>query len=219
MLLDTWLPKNVSTFQDIDALFRAIFYLTGVVFIGVIGAMVFFLIKYRAQPGRKAEYIHGHTTLEIVWTSATTLIVFTLAMISLPKWNRIKAEIPPSNVVIQVTGKQFNWEILYPGPDGEFGTEDDLQLDNEMHAPVNEVVKVHLTSKDVIHSFFVPHMRVKQDALPGRFVDLWFKAVETGVYEIPCAELCGFGHSGMKGRLTVEEPQAYALWLKEKYGE
>ena len=218
-MLDQWLPKNVSTFQSIDTLFMAIFYLTGVVFIGVTATLIYFIVKYRAQAGRRAEYTHGNTMLEIIWTSATTLIVFILAMVSLPKWNEIKAEMPNANINIQVTGKQFNWEVLYPGPDGEFNTDDDVLLDNDMHVPVNEVIKVHLTSKDVIHSFFVPQMRLKQDALPGRLIDLWFKATETGVYEIPCAELCGFGHSGMKGYLTVETPEAYAQWLKEKYGE
>jgi cytochrome c oxidase subunit 2 len=212
-----WLPENVSTFGDIDSMFRLIYYITTAVFVGVIATLIFFLIRYRFQEGRRAEYSHGNTTLEIVWTGATTLVVIMLALISLPQWNRIKTEIPPSDVVIQVTAKQFNWEIRYPGPDGTFGTDDDVGLDNDMHVPVNEVVVVQLTSKDVIHSFFIPNLRLKQDALPGRFINLWFKATKVGTYEIPCAELCGFGHSGMLGHLIVETPEAYTQWLQEKY--
>jgi cytochrome c oxidase subunit 2 len=116
-----------------------------------------------------------------------------------------------------VTAKQFNWEMLYPGPDGQFGTADDLLLDNELHVPVNKVVRVTLKSKDVIHSFFLPHVRLKQDAVPGREIEAWFEATKLGRYEIPCAELCGFGHSGMKGWLTVHPPDEYQKWVKQRW--
>jgi len=116
-----------------------------------------------------------------------------------------------------VTAKQFNWEIVYPGPDGKFDTADDLQVDNELHVPVNRAVHVFLASKDVIHSFFLPQLRLKQDAVPGRVIQAWFQATKTGRYEIPCAELCGFGHSGMLGHLTVYSPEEYGKWVKEKW--
>ena len=220
-MLDQWLPENVSTFgQGVDNLFHAIYWLTLVVFILVIGTLIVFLIKYRHQEGKKADYIEGSTTLEIVWTAATTVIVFVLAMFSYPQWNNIKSPTQfPENpdVVVQVSGKQFNWDMIYPGPDNEFGTDDDLELENELHVPVNAVVHIRLTSVDVIHSFFVPQLRLKQDALPNRFINVWFEATKAGRYEIPCAELCGFGHSGMLGYLNVHTQADYDAWVQERW--
>jgi cytochrome c oxidase subunit II len=165
----------------------------------------------------------GSTTLEIVWTAATAAIVFGLAMLSLPQWNKVKSPSQfPTNpdAVVQVTAKQFNWDMTYPGPDGEFGTDDDVTMENMLHAPVNKVVAVRLTSADVIHSFYLPNFRVKQDALPGRFINLWFQATKANTdehpfYEIPCAELCGFGHSGMLGFLKIHSQADYDAWVTE----
>ncbi len=114
-----------------------------------------------------------------------------------------------------MTAKQFNWQITYPGADGKFGTADDKTLLDEMHVPVNKVVHVHLRSQDVIHSFFVPQFRMKQDAVPGREIVQWFEATKPGKYELPCAELCGFGHSGMKGWIYVHTPEDYGKWAAE----
>ena len=216
-----WLPDNVSTFgQGVDALFQAIYWLTLVVFVLVIGALIVFLIKYRYQEGKRAAYIEGSTTLEIIWTGVTTLLVFILAMFSYPQWNNIKSPTQfPENpdVVVQVSGKQFNWDMTYPGPDNEFGTDDDLELENELHVPVNAVVHIRLTSIDVIHSFFVPQLRLKQDALPNRFINVWFEAIQAGRYEMPCAELCGFGHATMIGYLNVHEQADYDAWVQERW--
>lgn len=216
-----WLPENVSTFgQGVDNIFYIIYYITLVVFILVMGTLIIFLIKYRHQAGQKATYIEGSTTLEIVWTAATTVIVFGLAMLSYPQWNQIKSphEFPANpEVLVQVSGKQFNWDMTYPGPDNELGTDDDLELENELHVPVNAVVHIRLTAEDVIHSFFVPQLRLKQDALPNRFIDVWFEATKAGRYEIPCAELCGFGHSGMLGYLNVHSQADYDAWVKERW--
>jgi cytochrome c oxidase subunit 2 len=88
-----------------------------------------------------------------------------------------------------------------------------------MHVPVGKVVRIDLTSKDVIHSFFVPNLRLKQDAVPGRLIHVWFEATEVGQYEIPCAELCGFGHSGMKGNLTVQSQADFDKWLADQYAQ
>jgi len=213
-----WLPENVSTYgADIDFLFRLIYYITGVTFLLVAATMIAFLILYRHREGRRATYTHGNTTLEIVWTIIPTLILVTLTVMSRPLWGKIKEEMPPGDLQIQVTAKQFNWEIVYPGPDGKFGTGDDLQLQNEMHVPVGKVVRVTLKSKDVIHSFFLPNLRLKQDAVPGREIPAWFQATKAGTYEIPCAELCGFGHSGMLGRLFVHSGDDYQAWVKERW--
>lgn len=215
------LPENISVYaQGIDSLYSLIFWITLIVFVLVMATLVTFLIKYRHREGHKAEYIEGSTKLEIIWTTATTVIVFGLAMLSFPQWNNLKS--PPENpdYVVQVRGEQFNWYMIYPGPDNEFGTEDDLELENELYVPRNKVVQILLTSKDVIHSFFIPNLRIKQDALPNRIIDYnKFSAKELGRYEIPCAELCGFGHSGMIGYLNVLTQEDYDAWVAERWSE
>jgi len=171
---------------------------------------------YRARPGHKATYIEGNQRLEIVWTVATAVIVVVVALMSNSTWAEIKQGGPPGDVFYKVSGKQFNWEITYPGLDGKLGSADDFVMDNDLHIPVNKVVRIELEAKDVIHSFFVPNLRLKQDAVPGRNIQVWFVAKETGQYEIPCAELCGFGHSGMLGTLIVQSEDEYQQWMKER---
>jgi cytochrome c oxidase subunit 2 len=218
MLEHLWFPHDISTFgPQIDWLFLLIFWIVVAVWLAVSITMVVFMVKYRARPGRKAEYIEGNQRLEIFWTTATAIIMVVLAFLSRSTWAEIKENGPPGEVFYKVTAKQFNWEITYPGPDGKLGTKDDVTVENEFHVPVNKVVRLDLTSKDVIHSFFVPNMRLKQDAVPGRIIHVWFEAKEPGTYEIPCAELCGFGHSGMKGNLTVQSTEDYDRWLKGQY--
>jgi len=213
-----WLPENVSTYgKDIDRLFYIIYYITGTTFLLVTGALVVFLVLYRQREGRRATYVHGNTTLEIIWTVVPAIILVVLSFMSQASWGHIKGRVPPSDVHVQVTAKQFNWEILYPGPDGKIGTADDLQVDNELHVPVGKVVRVTLKAKDVIHSFFLPNLRLKQDAVPGREIQAWFEATKPGRYELPCAELCGFGHSGMLGHLTVHTADDYDKWVKEQW--
>ena len=111
------------------------------------------------------------------------------------------------------------WEGLrvYPGPDGVFATPDEHRRNGEMHVPVNQVVHVKLKAEDVIHSFFLPHLRLQQDAMPGHTITVWFEATEPGVYPIPCAELCGSGHTGMLGQLTVHTAEAYDAWVKQQW--
>lgn len=218
MLEWMYFPHDISSFGPrIDFLFILIFWIVVVVWLAVMTTMVVFMVKYRNRPGRKAEYIEGNPRLEITWTTATAVILIILALMSRKTWADIKENGPKGQVFYNVTAKQFNWEITYPGPDGKLGTKDDVTVENEMHVPVNQVVRIHLASKDVIHSFFVPNLRLKQDAVPGRVIEVWFDAKETGTYAIPCAELCGFGHSGMQGTLTVQSAADYQKWLKDQY--
>jgi cytochrome c oxidase subunit II len=216
-MLDWWLPENVSTYgRDIDWLFHLIYYITGITAILVFVTMIVFLVMYRDRPGRRARYTHGNTTLEIVWTVVPSLILVILTFLSAPAWSKIKMQAPPpSDFVLQVTAKQFNWQVTYPGADGKLGTADDKTLLDEMHVPANKVVHVHLRSQDVIHSFFVPQFRMKQDAVPGREIVQWFEATKPGKYELPCAELCGFGHSGMKGWIYVHGAEDYKKWAAD----
>ena len=213
-----WLPEDVSPYGgSIDALFYFIYYITAAAFILVTALMIIFLYQYRRNDSRRAVYTHGHTGLELVWTIIPALVFIGLGLASKGIWEEVKLNVPETDVEIRVTGKQFNWEVLYPGPDGEFETDDDYQVDNDIHVPVGKPVRVFLGSKDVIHSLFMPNLRFKQDMLPGRFIEAWFQADKAGTYEAPCAELCGFGHSGMKGTLYVDTPEDYAVWYNKRW--
>jgi len=212
-----WLPEDVSTFgHEIDSLFYLIYYITGVAFILVTVLMLLFLVIYRERnDGRRATYSHGSTTLEIIWTVIPAAIFIALSFMSVNTWAKVKRHAPESDFEIAVAAKQFNWEVSYAGADAKLGTDDDVKFDNDIHVPVNKPIRVQLSSKDVIHSFFLPNLRLKQDAVPGRTILVWFEALKPGKYELPCAELCGFGHSGMKGWLYVHTPEDYKKWADE----
>ncbi len=211
-----WLPEDVSTFgREIDSLFYLIYYITAVAFVLVTVLMVLFLIIYRDTGDRRATYSHGNTTLEIIWTIIPAAILIVLSFMSVNTWAKVKRHAPESDFEIAVAAKQFNWEVSYAGADAKLGTDDDVKFDNDIHVPVNKPIRVQLSSKDVIHSFFLPNLRLKQDAVPGRTILVWFEAVKPGKYELPCAELCGFGHSGMKGWLYVHTPEDYKKWADE----
>ena len=213
-----WLPENISTYGgEIDKFFYIIYYITSAVFFLVSGAFLYFLVKYRYKEGQRAKYYHGNTALEIIWTTVTAVALLVLAFASKPVWSDIKQNVPPSDIVVQVSGKQYNWEMLYPGPDRIFGTQDDYKVDNQLHVPKDKVVRLILKSQDVIHSLFMPHLRFKQDMVPGREILGWFEATKAGKYEIPCAELCGFGHSGMLGYLFVHTASDYEAWVKKTW--
>jgi len=212
----SWLPENVSTYgPEIDRLFYLIYYVTGATFFAVQLTLLAFLVLYRHQDGRRATYTHGNTTLEIAWTVAPAILLVILAFASRSVWAEIKQRVPPSDMQVQVTAKQFNWEIAYPGPDGKIGTDDDVTMDNDLYVPVGKTIRVNLKSRDVIHSFFIPSARFKQDAVPGHEIPTWFKITKPGKYEVPCAELCGFGHSGMRGWLHVLPLDEYDAWAQE----
>ena len=212
-MLSWWLPENVSTYGgEIDWLFYLIYWITGITFILVTVAFLAFIVMYRDRPGRRARFTHGNTPLEIVWTVVPSLILVVLTFLSVPAWSKIKMSVPQTDFVLQVTGKQFNWQVTYPGPDGKFGTPDDKTLIDEMHVPVGKPIRMNLRAEDVIHSVFVPSFRFKQDAVPGREIATWFEVTRPGKYERPCAELCGFGHSGMRGWIYVHTAEEYAKW-------
>ena len=217
----SWLPENISAHgETMDFLFYVIYYVTSVIFILVAGCMIAFLILYRQKPGARAYYSHGNTTLEIIWTIVPAFILVVLLIMSQDSWAKLKLN-PPANpdIRLEVVAKQFNWIVHYPGPDGKLGTKDDLKVDNQVNVPVGKMVFISLRAEDVIHSFFIPHARVKQDVVPGRTTAVWFMAVKTGKFEIPCAELCGTGHSGMKGELVVHSQESYRQWLAKAYAK
>jgi cytochrome c oxidase subunit 2 len=217
-----WLPENASTYgADVDGVIAAIWYTTLAWFFLTFGTLAVFLIRYRRRPGRRAAYVRGERLGEALWLLIPVAVVLVLDLWldvrGAPVWARIKIEQPRTELSLQVTGKQFNWEVLYPGPDGRFGTPDDRLFLDELHVPVNRPVRIVLRSRDVIHSFFLPNFRMKQDAVPGRAIEGWFEATKPGRYELPCAMLCGFGHSGMKAYLYVHPPEEYEQWVRAQW--
>jgi cytochrome c oxidase subunit II len=210
-----WLPEVASTYgPQIDRIFYIILGITGTGMVLTEACLFWFAWRYRSREGRRAYYTHGHNTLELVWTLVPAAILVMLTFASKPVWDLVRHTYPPSDVNLIVTASQFNWEVRYPGADGKMETADDVVLNNEMHVPVGKPVRIHLRSKDVIHSFFLPNMRLKQDAVPGLTIPIWFQPTRTGEFEIACAELCGFGHYTMHGILTVQSPEEYKAWLK-----
>lgn len=119
----------------------------------------------------------------------------------------------------RVTGRQFEWRLRYAGADGEIGTKDDVHLVNDLHIPLDREVVLQIESEDVLHSFFLPNLRIKQDVVPGMTQFTWFRANKAGVYDVVCAELCGWGHYKMRGRLTVEPEEQFNKWLAQKLVE
>lgn len=215
-----WFPESASTFgPNIDSLFLLILYITGATFFLVEIALVVFLVKYRHREGHKAQYIEGNVKAEIIWTAIPAVIVVFLGVFSQPLWSRIKepSGVPEDAVTLDVTAKQFEWHIRYPGPDGRIDTDDDFEKRNELHVIVGKPFAVRLHSDDVIHSFFVPVFRVKQDAVPGLPHNVaWFTPTRTGEFEIACAELCGLGHYRMRARVFVHTAEEFAAWQQSQ---
>lgn len=211
-----WFPPAISSYGgEVDRLFYIILWICGIIFILVEGALLWFLIKYRQRPGHNASYVHGNTRAEIIWTVVPALIVIWLAFASQTVWSHIQGPPPPHQLEVAVQAEQFAWNVRYAGADGQLNTDDDIQTINQLHVPIGQVVLVHLTSKDVIHSFFVAELRVKRDAVPGITGRLWLRATQEGKFDIACAELCGLGHYRMKGFMTVEPQETFQAWLEE----
>ena len=218
---DHWLPKNVAAHgPSIDGLFYFILALTGVVFIVTEVLLFWFMWKYDAAQARgPATYVQGSHTLEVVWTIIPAATLLFIAIYQMNAWADVKMRRPRMSPTVEVIARQFEWRLRYPGRDGQLGTPDDLHLVNDLHLPTDEDVLVQLKSMDVLHSFFLPHVRIKQDAVPGMKIPVWFRATEPGEFDIVCAELCGWGHYKMKGRVTYEPRTAFDAWLEQQYAK
>src|SRR5438105_4444533 len=225
-----WLPHGVSTSAPwIDHQFALTFVVMGVVFVAAQVSLGYLVWKYRARPSSgPVRYSHGNTTLEILWTALTAILFIGLNLMGSSVWATERFEpAKAGSVPVEVTGMQFAWYFRYTGPDGKFGSTDPKLIDpssgNEaaiglntsdpaakddvvagtMFLPVNREVDLTLRAVDVIHSFFVPNFRFKQDAVPGLAIHMHFTPTEIGDYEIACAELCGLGHYQMHGTIMV----------------
>jgi cytochrome c oxidase subunit II len=217
-----WFPQDISEHgRIIDQLFMFILWLTGIIFVVTEGALFYFMWKYDARTNPDpVKFSHGSHTLEVVWTILPAVTLLFIAIYQMNAWADAKMRRPNIAVTAEVTGRQFNWDVRYPGRDKKMHTQDDIvRVDGDIHFPANEEVLLVIKSGDVLHSFFLPNLRMKQDVVPGMSQYMWFKANETGQYDIVCAELCGWGHYKMKARATFEPRSQFDTWLEEKHAE
>jgi cytochrome c oxidase subunit 2 len=176
-----WLPFSASSYaDDIDKLYRLIFWLTTGMFVLTEGLLLLFCIIYRRRPGHRPTYTHGNNAAEIAWTIIPALMLLGVAIIQIPTWNAIKKEFPnpgdPDVTVIDFLGEQYKWNVRYPGSKAKYKGEYEYTNLSNVHVPFGNKTLFNLRSKDVIHSIFIPHMRVKQDTVPGLRLKAWFKA-------------------------------------------
>jgi cytochrome c oxidase subunit 2 len=213
-----WLPPNVSSYgPHIDQLFYLILGMVGFFFVLTEGILIWCVFRYARKSETKADFTHGNHKLEMLWTAIPGALLLVITFTQMGTWAEIKYKGSFPNVapIAEVWASQFDWRVRYPGDDGKFGTMDDIENPFEFVVPVNEPVLFHLRSRDVIHSFFVPYLRLKQDAMPGMVIPVWFQVTQEGSYDLVCAELCGWGHYKMAGRLRVVSRAAYEEWLKK----
>jgi cytochrome c oxidase subunit 2 len=198
-----WPARASSTAGNVDALFIFLLIVSGMMTLLIFTAVVYFAARYRHRKGVLAEQIEGSTPLELTW-SIIPLGVFMVIF----AWGAVvyfNSRTPPRDATeVYVVAKQWMWKLEHAEGQREI---------NELHVPVGRDVKLIMTSQDVIHSFYVPAFRVKQDVLPGRYTTLWFRATKPGTYHLFCAEYCGTQHSGMIGDIVVQEPAQYEAWM------
>src|SRR5713101_7218205 len=234
-------PPNASEHgYQIDHILEFSHWFMGALFVGWSLFFIFVLIRFRKGRHPVADHagvrsgISTHLEFSVVLIEAVLLLGF-----AIPLWAKRVNEFPPTKdaILVHAVGQQFNWNFHLPGPDGQFGRrdvgfvtnsnplgldpndpagKDDIVTLGELHVPVDRPVVAELSSKDVIHDFFLPSMRIAGDAIPGSLIPVWFTPIKTGTYEVICAQLCGLGHYGMKGTLVVDTPQDYQAWLKER---
>jgi cytochrome c oxidase subunit II len=241
-----WLPKAASAAAaGIDHHFATTYLLMGIVFVAAQVSLGYFAWRYRERPSAApARYMHGNNMLEIVWTVLTAILFIGLNLMSSSIWASERFRPAEAGATqVEVTGMQFAWYFRYPGQDGRFGgtkpelidpsaggesaigldTTDPASKDDivagTMYVPVNREVELILRSHDVIHSFFIPNMRFKQDAVPGLAIHMHFTPITIGEYEITCAELCGLGHYKMHGMVKVVSQEEFDKWLAAREAE
>ncbi|HZV12561.1 MAG TPA: cytochrome c oxidase subunit II [Candidatus Kapabacteria bacterium] len=222
-----------------DQMMSILHWLMFVMFIGWTGYMIYLVWRFRSSKHPKAGYAGSKTKFAIYLALFIAVIEIGIDMgYSVPIWDK-RADIPPEKdaIVVRVVAEQFAWNVHYPGPDGVFGrtspdlitadnplgldrtdpyAKDDITTLNQLNLPADKPVIVHLTSKDVIHSFNIPVMRVKQDAIPGLTIPVWFTPTLPGNYEIACAQLCGMGHYHMRGYINIQTPEDFQSWMNDQ---
>src|ERR1700724_1158480 len=198
-----WPARASTTAGSVDTLFIFLVILSAMVRWAIFAAIVLFAVRFRRRRGVQAEQIEGSTPLELTW-SIIPLGIFMVIFI----WGAViyfkERTAPRGATEVYVVAKQWMWKLQHEEGQREI---------NELHVPVGRDVKMILTSQDVIHSFYVPAFRIKQDVLPGRYTTAWFHPTRAGIYHLFCAEYCGTQHSGMIGQVVVLEPAQYEAWL------
>ncbi len=201
-----WLPESASTVApEIDSLFYFVTWTSAVLFVGVIGAMIYLAVRYRRRgTGEIPSPVEPNKFIEISWIVIPTILVLILF-----NWGfkvfMTQSIAPPDSYEIRVTASSWKWDFEYP--DGTITT-------GELHVPADRPVRMLMSSTDVLHSFFIPVFRVKQDVLPDRYSSVWFEATKPGEYAVYCTEYCGAGHSAMLASVTVESQTDFEQWLE-----
>ncbi len=204
-----WMPRSASvTSEHVDWIWDFMVWMSVVSSILILGAMIYFCFKYRATSraaNEKTEKSSDHnTTLEVTWSILPLFVVIALFVWGFQGF--IELRTPPKDALeLRATGQKWKW--LFEHPNG--------CVDDSLHVPVNQPVRVVINSVDVLHSLFMPNFRTKMDAVPGRYTDLWFKATETGEFPIFCAEYCGTSHSDMISRVVVHPPGGFEKFLDD----
>ena len=203
----TWMPEALSTMApEIDSLFYFVYWVSLIIFVAVMGAMVYFVIKYkRTHPNERTEHVEENHLLETTWIVLPTILVMIVFTWGFQAFIKMSSA-PPDAYEIIVRGQKWSWNFEYPN--GALTT-------NELHVPVDRPVKLKMSSVDVLHSFFIPVFRVKHDVLPNRYTSVWFEATETGEYDLFCTEYCGTQHSGMIGKVFIKEQGDFESWVEE----
>lgn len=202
----TWIPEVASNLASkVDGVLWVITLMSLVFFILITVLLVYFAIKYRRRSNDdETPYITGSEPLEIIWTVIPSVLLILLFIYGFVVFKEMKT--PPKDALeVTVTGKQWLWTFEY------YNGKKTL---NELYVQQNRPVRLVMKADDVLHSFFVPGFRVKQDLVPGRFTQLWFTPTKIGTFDIFCAEYCGTGHSAMLGKVIVMSPEAYNIWEK-----
>jgi len=227
-----WLPPHVSSFgAEIDFLFNLILWMVAFFFVLTEGVLVYCIWRFSKKDPSKALFSHGSHKLEMLWTAIPAVLLLVIAFAQMSAWAnmRFESKLPDGEPIAIAWASQFDWRFQYPGADGEFGTMDDFESAYEFVVPVGEPVKFILRSRDVIHSFSVPQFRLKQDAMPGMAIPVWFKVEDpdndgdgvgdgdnAGDYELICMELCGWGHYKMAGMVRALPRDEYDAWVLDQ---
>lgn len=205
---DFWLPEAASTMApEVDSLFNFVTVVSVVLLVGVVAAMLWFVYRYRRQnPGERPAPVQESRALEISWIVVPTILV--LLVFNWGFKSFVKQKTVPSDAYdIRVRAQQWGWQFEYPNG---------VTTSDTVYVPTGEPVKTTMSSRDVIHSFFVPAFRVKQDILPNRYTSVWFEATERGAYDVFCTEYCGLNHSEMEATVKVVSQARFDEWLEEK---
>jgi cytochrome c oxidase subunit 2 len=215
-MLDRLIASASSYSGDVDRLFVLVTWLVGVWFVAAEAMFFWLLWRFRAKDGVPAQYITGKEPHLKKWinTPHTLILLCDIVIIiaAVRVWVLIKQTMPAADRTVRVVAQQWAWTFADPGPDGKLDTADDIRTTDEMHVEVGKTYHFLLEAKDVVHSFFVPAFRLKQDADPGRIYTGWFKPTRAGSYDILCAEICGIGHGVMGAKLVVDTPDQFAAW-------